>query len=84
MRNPDTSNLSIPDVTNAIRQFRRAIRRNDQIAARAWLDIAARCIRLQTRRDAQFAARHKHEAWLEEQPLRQRILENRVAFPHRG
>lgn len=68
------------DYAAAMRKFKRALRHGDIRLAQTWLAIAERCMRLQTSHDGLVVSEEKREAWLAEQPHRQKALEIRSRF----
>jgi hypothetical protein len=58
-----------------------AERRGDLKAARAWLDIAERCLRIDVKRAAVHMHDEKHTHWRAEQPHRLEALEHLSRYP---
>lgn len=68
-------------VGSAMHRVSQAERRGDLKAARAWLDIAERCLRIDAKRAAAEMDNEKHRQWRAERPHHIKALELRSRYP---
>lgn len=68
-------------VGSAMHRVSQAERRGDLKAARAWLDIAERCLRIDAKRATAEMNDEKHRQWRAEQPHHLKALEGRSRYP---
>jgi hypothetical protein len=68
-------------VGSAMHRVSQAERRGDLQAARAWLDVAERCLRIDAKRATTDMRAEKHAHWRKEAPHHLKSLELRSRFP---